>query len=83
VLLALAAGGLLGAVITWRLGMRLGTGYQPADLRQVGKVIYQPLTLRATSALVVEPIAAVLGYLVAVGFTARNDLGQDRAGAGR
>ena len=80
VLLALAAGGLLGAVITWRLGLRIGTGYQPADLRQVGKVVYQPLTLRAKSALVVEPVAAVLAYLLAVGFSARNDLGQDPAG---
>jgi hypothetical protein len=77
VLLALAAGGLLGAVITWRLGMRIGTGYRPADLRQVGKVVYQPLTLRAKSALVVEPVAAVIAYLLAVGFSARNDLGQD------
>ena len=82
VLLALAVGGLLGAVITWRLGMRIGTGYQPADLQQVGKIIYQPLTLRATSALVVEPVAAVLVYLLGVGFTARNDLGQDVASSG-
>ena len=78
VLLSLAAGGLLGAVITWRLGMRIGTGYQPGDLRQVGNVVRQPLTLRATSALVVEPAAAVVCYLLAVGFTARNDLGRDR-----
>ncbi len=77
VLLALAVGGLLGAVITWRLGIRIGTGYQPADLQQVGRIIYQPLALRATSALVVEPVAAVLVYLLGVGFTARNDLGQD------
>ena len=69
VLLALAAGGLLGAVITWRLGMRLGTGYRPADLQQVGKIIYQPLRLRAKSALVVEPVAAVVVYLLGVGFT--------------
>jgi hypothetical protein len=82
VLLALAVGGLLGAVITWRLGMRIGTGYQPADLQHVGKIIYQPLTLRATSALVVEPVAAVLGYLLGVAFTARNDLGQDVASSG-
>jgi hypothetical protein len=82
VLLALAVGGLLGAVITWRLGMRIGTGYQPADLQQVGRIIYQPLTLRAKSALVVEPVAAVLVYLLGVGFTARNDLGQDRASSG-
>ena len=82
VLLALAVGGLLGAVITWRLGIRIGTGYQPADLKQVGKIIYQPLALRATSALVVEPVAAVLAYLLGVGFTARNDLGQDRVSSG-
>jgi hypothetical protein len=78
VLLALAAGGLLGAVITWWLGTRIGTGYQPADLQQVGKIIYQPLVLRAKSALVVEPVAAVVVYLLGVGFTARNDLGQQR-----
>jgi hypothetical protein len=77
VLFALAAGGLLGAVVTWRLGMRIGTGYRPEDLQVVGKVIYQPLTLRAKSALVVEPIAAVICYLLAVGFSARNDLGRD------
>jgi hypothetical protein len=78
VLLALAVGGLLGAVITWRLGMRIGTGYQPADLQHVGRIVYQPLTLRAKSALVVEPVAAVLAYLLGVGFAARNDLGQNR-----
>jgi hypothetical protein len=82
VLLALAAGGLLGAAITWWLGMRIGTGYQPADLQQVGKIIYQPLTLRAKSALVVEPVAAVVVYLLGVGFTPRNDLGRQRASSG-
>ncbi|HEY6744935.1 MAG TPA: hypothetical protein VI357_04370 [Mycobacteriales bacterium] len=80
VMVALAAGGLLGAVVTWRLGLRLGTGYQPADLQVVGKVLYQPLTLRARAALVVEPAAAVIVYLLAVGFSARNDLGHDDPG---
>jgi hypothetical protein len=60
--------------------MRLGTGYKPADLQVVGKVIYQPLTLRAKSALVVEPVAAVIGYLLAVGFSSRNDLGRNDLG---
>lgn len=77
IMVALAAGGLLGAIVTWRLGLRLGTGYQPADLQVVGKVLYQPLTLRARAALVVEPTAAVVVYLLAVGFSARNDLGRD------
>jgi hypothetical protein len=75
-LLALAVGGLLGAVVTWRLGLRLGTGYKQEDLRVVGRVIYPPLTLRATAALVVEPVAAVIVYLLATGFSARNDLGR-------
>lgn len=77
VLLAVAAGGLLGAVVTWRVGLLLGTGYQPADLEQVGTIVRQPLTLRAQAGLVVEPIAAVIVYLLAVGFSARNDLGRD------
>jgi hypothetical protein len=76
-LLALAAGGLLGAVVTWRLGMLIGTGYRESDLRVVGKIIYQPLTLRARAALVVEPVAAVIVYLLAAGFSSRNDLGRD------
>jgi hypothetical protein len=80
VLLALAVAGLLGAVVTWRLGVRIGTGYRPDDLQVVGKVIYQPLMLRARSALVVEPVAAVVCYLLAVGFSARNDLGRDELG---
>lgn len=81
IMVALAAGGLLGAIVTWRLGLRLGTGYRPADLQVVGKVLYQPLTLRARAALVVEPVAAVIVYLLAVGFSARNDLGRDEAEA--
>jgi hypothetical protein len=77
VMLALAVGGLLGAIVTWRLGMRIGTGYHQEDLQVVGTVLYQPLTLRARAALVVEPAAAVIVYLLAVGFSARNDLGRD------
>jgi hypothetical protein len=60
------------------LALAVGTGYQPADLQHVGRIVYQPLTLRAKSALVVEPVAAVLAYLLGVGFAARNDLGQNR-----
>jgi MFS family permease len=79
-LVLLAAGGLLGAVVTWRLGLRLGTGYRPEDLQVVGRTVYQPLTLRAKAALVVEPVAAVVVYLLAAGFSSRNDLGNDPDG---
>ena len=77
VLLALAVGGLLGAVVTWRLGLWFGPGFRPEELQEVGRTVYQPLTLRARAALVVEPVAAVVVYLLAVGFSSRNDLGRD------
>jgi hypothetical protein len=77
VLTALALGGLLGAVLTWRLGVWLGPGYQPQDLQDVGRTVAQPLELQARAALVVEPVAAVLVYLLAAGFTVHNDLGVD------
>lgn len=76
-LIVLAAGGLLGAVVTWRLGLRLGTGYRPEDLQVLGAIVRQPLTLRARAGLVVEPVAAVVVYLLAAGFSSRNDLGRD------
>jgi hypothetical protein len=81
VLVALAAGGLLGALVTWRLGVWLAPGYAPGDLQVVGRTVTQPLDLRAKAALVVEPIAAVVAYLLGVGFTAHNDLGVERAEA--
>lgn len=76
VLVGLALGGLLGAVVTWRLGLVLEPGFRPEDLQQVGRTVYQPLELGARAALVVQPSAAVLVYLLAVGFTAHNDLGR-------
>jgi hypothetical protein len=79
VLAALALGGLLGAVVTWRLGLLLAPGYSPADLQEVGRTVTEPLTLRARAALVVEPVAAVVVYLLGAGFTAHNDLGVDPA----
>ena len=77
VLAAVALGGLLGAVVTWRLGVWLGPGYQPQELQEVGRIVIQPLELRAVAALVVEPVAAVAVYLLGVGFTVHNDLGVD------
>jgi hypothetical protein len=77
VLAAVAFGGLLGAVVTWRLGVWLEPGYQPQDLQEVGRTVTQPLELRAVAAVVVEPIAAVAVYLLGVGFTVHNDLGVD------
>ena len=77
VLIALAVGGLLGAIVTWRLGPLMAPGPSAAALRNVGAIVHPALRLRATAALAVEPIAAVAVYLLSVGFATPNDLGRD------
>jgi hypothetical protein len=74
--LALAVGGLAGALVAWRLGAVFAPGYKPADLQVVDRIVRQPLQLGARAALVVEPIAAVVVYLLAVVFANRHDLGR-------
>jgi hypothetical protein len=78
-LVALALGGLAGAVVTWRFGSVLAPAPSDAALHAIGQVVYPALRLRALSALVVEPIAAVVTYLLFTGFAARNDLGREDA----
>jgi len=77
VLVALAVGGLAGALVTWRFGTVLAPA--PAVVAPVGAVIHQELQLGALSALVAEPVAAVVTYLLCVGFTSRTDLGRQDA----
>jgi hypothetical protein len=76
-LVALALAGLAGAVVAWRFGTVLAPAPSEAELREAGRVVYPALRLRATSALVVEPIAAVIAYLLFTGFSGRNDLGRE------
>jgi hypothetical protein len=76
-LVALALGGLAGAVVTWRFGAVLAPAPSETALRTVGRVVYPALRLRALSALVVEPIAAIVTYLLFTGFAVRNDLGRE------
>jgi len=78
-LVALALGGLAGAVVAWKFGAVLAPAPSDAALRQVGRVVYPALRLRALSALVVEPIAGVATYLLFAGFVARDDLGREDA----
>jgi hypothetical protein len=66
VVLGLAAGGALASVIGWRLGVALGpTTDIVAHAKQVGpKVVFDgPLDLRAKSAIVVWPAAAMVVHL--------------------
>ena len=65
--LGLALGGLLGSLLAWRLGVWLGpTQDVAAHAREVGpgKVFDAPLKLRAVSAVLVWPMAAVLVHLL-------------------
>jgi uncharacterized membrane protein YeaQ/YmgE (transglycosylase-associated protein family) len=78
-LIALGVGSLLGAVITWRAGLLLAPAPTTAQLHEIGRVVYPALRLRATAALMVEPLAAVAVYLLLVGFSARPDLGRPDA----
>jgi hypothetical protein len=75
-MVAVAVGGLAGAVVTWRLGLLLAPAPTAAQLQEVGRVVYPALRLRATAALMVEPLVAVGVYLLLVGFASRPDLGR-------
>jgi hypothetical protein len=79
-MVAVCAGGLVGAVVTWRLGLLIAPAPTSEQLQQVGRIVYPALRLRATAALMVEPLAAVGGYLLLVGFSSRNDLGRADGG---
>jgi Protein of unknown function (DUF2567) len=83
-LVALTLGGLLGAIITWRVGALLAPGPSDAALNEVDRIVSVALQLRAKAALVIEPIAAAVVYLLFVGFAERNDLSRptDRTGSG-
>src|SRR6266550_1980990 len=82
-LVALTLAGLAGAVVTWKFGTVLAPAPTESALRDVGRVVYPALRLRATAALVVEPVAAVVTYLLCAGFAAQNDLGRQDTPAGR
>jgi hypothetical protein len=74
-MLAVAVGGVAGALVSWRLGLLLAPAPTQAQLQEVGRIVYPALRLRATAALMVEPLAAVGTYLLLVGFAPRPDLG--------
>jgi hypothetical protein len=74
VLMALAVGGLGGAVLTWWTGYLTGGGTRHGE---AGTTIAQlPLSLHMPGLLFVEPALAILVYGLFVAFAARDDLGR-------
>lgn len=72
--LALAAGGLAGAALTWWTGHLTGGGSRTGE---PGTTIpHLPLSLHMRGLLFVEPAVAILLYGVCVAFVARDDLGR-------
>jgi len=71
---ALAVGGLAGAVITWRTGQFFAPRPSHDAVQHVGDIVLYPVTLNATAFLVAEPFAAVVLYVIIAGFVASDDL---------
>jgi hypothetical protein len=80
VLLALALGTALAAVVAWRLGELLGPGPTEAELSDVGGVVTTALHLGSPQALAVGSFAALLVYLAPVA-SSGDDLGRAEAPA--
>jgi hypothetical protein len=68
---ALAAGGLLGAVLTEVLGRATGGGKTTGTL---GDALTLPVTVHARGLLLAEPVLALFVYAVCVLFARRDDL---------
>lgn len=72
--LALAAGGLAGAALTWWVGYLTGGGTY--DGRPKTIIAHLPLSLRSHGLLFVEPAFALLVYGLCTVFAVRDDLGR-------
>lgn len=76
--LALAAGGLLGALLTDRVGHATGGGHDGGALNEV---ITLSVRVHARGLLLLEPAIALFVYAACAMFTRRDDLGADVASA--
>ena len=74
VLVALAVGTTLAAVVAWQLGELLGPGPTQADLADTGSRVTTSLTLGSLPALAVAPFLAVLVYVVGALLAPSEDL---------
>ena len=67
-LVGLAAGGVLGSVVAWRVGALLGPGplQETAEILKVGQRFDGPLTISALGVLLAWSMAAVAAFFAAV-----------------
>lgn len=74
IVLGVAFGMVVAAVLAWQVGGWLGAGPSDAQLAQIGAIVTPALQLRAIPVLVIGAFVATLGYVVLVCFAARDDL---------
>jgi hypothetical protein len=74
VVVAMVAGGLAGAALTWWVGYLTGGGTY--DGRANTTIAHLPLSLHMHGLLAVEPALAALVYGLFAAFAARDDLGR-------
>jgi hypothetical protein len=80
VLVGLAVGTLLAALLAWQVGEALGAGPTAEQLADVGARVTTALRLNSIASVAVGPFAAVLAYVLATLLSAAEDL--DRPGPG-
>jgi hypothetical protein len=76
IVLALAVGSCLTAVVAWQVGELLGAGPAEAELADLGARVTTALTLSSLPALAVAPFTALLAYVAAVLYAPDDGLGR-------
>ena len=82
-LLVLAVGASLGAVVAWQTGTLLGAPPSEAQLAEVGARVTTPLRLHSLPVLAAAPFAALLVYLTGALVAADDGLGRTVPGGAR
>lgn len=83
ILVGLALGALLGALIAWQVGRQIGLPHyhQLLHSTDVGRRFDKPVDLRSKAALLAQPFAATLAYVFLTARVGRPDLGRSRRGS--
>jgi hypothetical protein len=82
--IALAAGSLAGSYVAWKTGHQMGlsTYNRLLGAAPAGRAFERPVDVRARGVLFVQPIVAVIVYVLAAGWSRFGDLGRVSEAAG-